>query len=92
MLHTDLKQAEELLKAGCVDQAERLVDAALAQGADEAHSYYLKGKICMKRSDWSGSLENFRRSAALEPDGPAADSCTMIEEILNFYHKDMYNP
>jgi hypothetical protein len=46
----------------------------------------------MKRSDWSGSLKNFRRSAALEPDGPASDSCTMIEEILNFYHKDMYNP
>ena len=92
MLNTDLLQAEELLNAGHIDQSECLVDAALAQGKDVAHLYYLKGRICMKRSDWSGSLENFRRSAALEPDGHASDSCSMIEENLNFYHKDMYNP
>jgi len=92
MQNQDIEQIGKLIDVGDLDQAESLVDEGLVKGCNSASLYYLKGRICMKRSDWAGSLENFRRSAALEPGGPAAASCGMVEDILNFYHKDLYNP
>jgi hypothetical protein len=54
---------------------------------------FLKGEIYYKLQQWGNALNQF--SAYLEqfPSDKSAESyCEMIQNILGFYHKDLYNP
>ena len=56
---------------------------------DEA--YYLRGNAYRKQSNWQQALNNYRYAIDLNPDSPARQAYNMVMDILNFYHKDMYN-
>jgi tetratricopeptide (TPR) repeat protein len=57
-----------------------------------AEEYYQKGNEHRRRGDWQGALNNYMEAIALDPDSPAVEAKQMLEDILNFYHKDYYNP
>ena len=76
---------------GNVAAALRLVTSSLASRGDDANLYYLKGKIYMKQSDWQEAANCFLRSKALDADGPAGEALMLLESIMSFYNKDMYN-
>ncbi len=84
-------QVEDLIKSGSAQQALSLLDGidALDENSD---LLYLKGSILMKLSDVGGAMSCFRKSQALNPQGKAGETSKMLEEIMNFYYKDLYNP
>ena len=45
----------------------------------------------MKRSQWTEAIGCFLKAEELDPEGPAAESKRMLQDILDFYNKDMYN-
>ncbi|MBQ9569657.1 MAG: tetratricopeptide repeat protein [Alloprevotella sp.] len=45
----------------------------------------------MKRSAWGEAISLFLQSEALDPDGPAREAREMLDDIMAFYNKDMYN-
>lgn len=62
--------------------------AALRQ---QAEAYYLRGNAYRKLSNWQAALNDYQRAIDLDPASPAQQARRMVIDILNFYHKDMYN-
>lgn len=54
--------------------------------------FYLLGNAYRKRGDWQQAINAYSEATALNPTSPAAEAKIMILDILNFYHKDLYNP
>ena len=50
-----------------------------------AQAYYQNGNIRM-------ALNSYLESMELDPDGPAAEAYRHLQELLDFYNKDYYNP
>ena len=53
-------------------------------------------KDMLSRSEGLGNvrmaLNSYLESMELDPDGPAAEAYRHIQELLDFYNKDYYNP
>ena len=57
-----------------------------------AEEFYRLGNEFRKKGDWQQALNNYMEAIALDPESPAAEAKKMLEDILDFYHKDAYNP
>ena len=57
-----------------------------------AEEFYRLGNEFRKKGDWQQALNNYLEAIALDPESPAVEAKQMLEDILNFYHKDSYNP
>ena len=62
---------------------------ALAMTAEE---YYLKGNEYRKQSKWHEAINCYIQAIELDPDSPAVEAKRMLDDIMAFYCKDMYNP
>ena len=58
----------------------------------EAAVYYQQGNEHRRRGDWQQALNCYMEAIALDPESPAVEAKKMLDDILNFYHKDSYNP
>ncbi|MBR6456559.1 MAG: tetratricopeptide repeat protein [Prevotella sp.] len=61
-------------------------------GGGEAAAYYQQGNEHRRRGDWQQALNCYMEAIALDPESPAVEAKKMLDDILNFYHKDSYNP
>ena len=50
-----------------------------------AEDYYQQGNEARKRGQWHEAIK-------LDPDSPAVEAKRMLDDIMAFYCKDMYNP
>ena len=57
-----------------------------------ADEYFHLGNECRKKGDWQNALVNHMEAIELDPNSPAVAAKEMLEDILNFYNKDAYNP
>lgn len=71
------------------EQIERLSAARPVGPIDEA--YYLRGNAYRKLGDWQRALNDYQLAIDSNPSSPALQARKMVIDILNFYHKDMYN-
>lgn len=58
----------------------------------EAAALYQQGNEHRRRGDWQQALNCYMEAIALDPESPAVEAKKMLDDILNFYHKDSYNP
>ena len=57
-----------------------------------AEEWYKKGNEYRSQSDWQHAIDCYMEAIELDPDSPAVEAKQMLEDILNFYNKDAYNP
>jgi len=57
-----------------------------------AEEYYQLGNKFRKEGNWQEALNNYIEAIELDPDSPAVEAKKMLDDILNYYCKDMYNP
>ena len=84
---------KELINQGDVDTAIKQLDQLLQDSSVEKEKdtlYYLRGNATEER-DWKRALDNYQYAIELNPDSPAVQARKMVIDILNFYHKDMFN-
>ena len=60
-----------------------------AYSADE---YYRLGNEYRRQGNWQLALNNYMEAIEIDPESPAVEAKKMLDDILNFYHKDAYNP
>lgn len=86
------KHINNALEANDLAKAEVLLQqCSKAETTHDATLYYLKGKLHMKHSQWGKAMSAFKQSETLDPNGPAKECRLMLEDIMAFYNKDMYN-
>ena len=57
-----------------------------------AEEWYQKGNEARKKSQWHEAINCYIRAIELDPESPAVEAKRMLEDIMAYYHKDMYNP
>ena len=57
-----------------------------------ANEYYIKGNEYRRQGNWQEALHNYMEAIALDPESTDKEAKKMLEDILNYYNKDMYNP
>lgn len=58
----------------------------------KSEDFYRLGNEYRRNGDWQNAINNYLEAIALDPDSPAVEAKELLENILNFYHKDAYNP
>lgn len=72
-------------------EAHRLTSIAMERDGENATLHYLQGRAFMKESDWGRAISSFKRAEELDPDSPARECRLMLNDIMDFFNKDMYN-
>lgn len=57
-----------------------------------ADDYYRLGNRYRQEGNWQEAINSYIAAIELDPDSPAAEAKAMLDDILNFYNKDAYNP
>ena len=57
-----------------------------------ADEYYRKGNEYRRRGDWQHAIDCYLEATSLDPDSPAVEAKEMLDSILSYYCKDIYNP
>ncbi len=57
-----------------------------------SEEYYIKGNEYRQQGNWQMALECYAEAIELDPDSPAVHAKQMLENIVNYYCKDFYNP
>ena len=80
-------EGEEALTA-----ANEIVNDKATNRQTLAMAYYLRGNAYRQQGNVRLALNSYLESMDLDPDGPAAEAYRHIQELLDFYNKDFYNP
>ncbi len=57
-----------------------------------AEEYYRLGDEARKHGRWSDAINHYIQAEKLDPCSPAVEARRMLDDIMSFYCKDMYNP
>jgi tetratricopeptide (TPR) repeat protein len=57
-----------------------------------AEEYYEQGNAYRKAGNWQEAINCYIKAVELDPDSPAVEAKRMLDDIMNYYHKDYYNP
>ena len=85
------EKANEALAKGDAELALKIATEAESEGAESAELHYLRGKAHMRRSDWRQAINAFLSAERLDAASPARECRLMLEDILAFRNKDLYN-
>lgn len=86
-----LYSVRELLKLEKAQKARELFEQLTPE---ESVQYYLvKGSIEQKFQNWGDAINAFNKVLELKPDNSEAkNNLHLIQNILNFWNPDMFNP
>ncbi|MBP3737680.1 MAG: tetratricopeptide repeat protein [Muribaculaceae bacterium] len=91
----NLQEIKVLLENSESEQVVTAVDELLRHSTDKntiAQAYYIRGNAYRQQGNMRQAMNSYLESMELDPDGPAAQAYRAIQEILNFYNHDLYNP
>lgn len=57
-----------------------------------AEEYYKQGNEYRKHGNWQEAINCYIEAERLDPESPAAEAKKMLDDILDYYCKDIYNP
>ena len=88
---TILVSAKEALEQNRTEDALTILNETAI--ANNGEVIFLKGEIYFKLQRWGEALNEFSLFLEQNPSDPKAEAyCLMIQNILGFYHKDLFNP
>ncbi len=88
---TLLKRAKEAFEQNRNEEALTILNEAT--NSDNGDAIFLKGEIYFKLQKWGEAHNQFSLFLEKYPSDLKAESyCAIIQNILGFYHKDLYNP
>lgn len=57
-----------------------------------ADEYYQLGNEYRRKGDFQHAIDCYLEAIGLDPDSPAVHAKQMLDNILNYYCRDIYNP
>lgn len=87
-----LKDIEQLLCNGMIDEAHSSLHELLEKEPDNAQGWYFLGGIYRRQQLWGDAINAYNKAKMLEPDGPADAAIESIYDIIRFVNTDLMNP
>ena len=89
-MSNNFKHILNLLNSGKLNEAKSCFGEILAE--QNAEYFLVKGKIEQKFQNWGSAINAFTKVLELEPTNTEAENnLKIIENILKFYNKEMFN-
>ncbi|MDE6098598.1 MAG: tetratricopeptide repeat protein [Muribaculaceae bacterium] len=66
--------------------------AIIEAGNASADTYYQRGRLYWKLQQHGAAISDYETAAQLDSESPAAEALAMSRQIMDFYHKDRFNP
>ncbi|MBQ2179730.1 MAG: tetratricopeptide repeat protein [Prevotella sp.] len=57
-----------------------------------AQEFYEQGNALRRQGQFGEAINCYLKAIELDPESPAVEAKQMLDDIMNFYHKDYYNP
>lgn len=96
MMMKTIQEIKEMLSRSegqeALDAANEIVENKSVAKETLANALYLRGNAYRQQGNVRMALNSYLESMELDPDGPAAEAYRHIQELLDFYNKDYYNP
>lgn len=54
--------------------------------------YYQQGNEFRRQGDYPSAMNAYMEAIALDPESPAVEALRMLQDIMDYYCKDVYNP
>lgn len=86
-----LEEIDKMIQGGAINEAIDNLKEMLSSTKDD-QAFYLLGNAYRKKGDFQNALNNYLEAIAINPQSPASEAHQMLMNILEFYHKDLYNP
>lgn len=64
----------------------------IAQNPEDDELYYERGKLYWKSGKRAEAITDFNAAILINPNSPPAEYLNMVNEIMDFYNTDLYNP
>ncbi|MDE5948638.1 MAG: tetratricopeptide repeat protein [Prevotella sp.] len=58
----------------------------------KSEDYYERGNRFRREGNWQEAINCYIAAIELDPCSPAVEAKQMLDDILGYYNKDMYNP
>ena len=87
----DYREISSDIVQGRITEAMKKLDEAMSCGNEDATLHYLRGNAYRKQGRWAEAINCYLAAEAIDPDSPAAEARSMLNDIFAFYNKDMYN-
>lgn len=85
------KKVRDLLKNEQADEAKKLFQKI--EEGETAEYYLLKGAIAQKFQNWGDAINAYTKVQEIDPESEEAkNNLKLIQNILNFWNPDMFNP
>jgi tetratricopeptide (TPR) repeat protein len=81
-----------LIEKNELEEALVQLNAALESNMDDDELFFMRGNVYRKQNQWKQSLDDYCSAVEINPSSPAAFAYDAVQQILEFYNKDMYNP
>ena len=91
----DFSDIKTMIEQCRLNEAIGALDDLAAHSTDShvlAHAFYLRGNAYRQLGNFRQALNSYLQAIELEPDGPAALAYRNVQQILDFYDHDLYNP
>ena len=75
-----------------LEAANEIVENKSVSRVMLANAYYLRGNAYRQNGNIRMALNSYLEAMEIDPDGPAAEAYRHLQELLDFYNKDYYNP
>lgn len=86
-----LNEVKKLLKAEMADEAKKLFDKLESQ--ETAEYFLLEGAIAQKFQNHGAAINAYNKVLEIDPGNlKAQNNLHLVQNILNFWNPDMYNP
>lgn len=84
-------RVQVLVSAGDISSAIRVL-SGMIDAAPDAALYYDRGRLRWKCDDRAGAISDYCAAVELDPSSPASEALAMARQVMDFYHRDLYNP
>ncbi len=89
--HDKIDHIKALMETGEGEDVVAMLDRMLENNPNDDLLLYIRGNAKRKKGDWAGAINDYLAAKTINPDSPAMEAANMLNSILEFRNKDLYN-
>lgn len=75
-----------------MDSELQKLNEIIGAGIAGADVYFQRGRLLWKMQKFGQAISDYETAAQLDPASPAVQALEMARQVMDFYHRDRYNP
>ena len=88
----DINHIKSLLDNNQPDAAIDLLLSIINNNNECEETYFLLGNAYSKKNQWRDAISSYCKAIDINPNSKAKIALTRLQEIMEFYNHDLYNP